>query len=83
MHMRLLLPVFIGILGALAAYGQDAPEQASATPDSVVVMVSDFFGNEPDSSAAPKGQFVEKWFRILSYGDYWGLETELPAVPYR
>ena len=83
MHMRLLLPVFIGILGAFAAYGQDAPEQAAAASDTVKVFVSDFFGNEPDSSAAPKGQFVEKWFRILSYGEYWGLETELPAVHYR
>ena len=83
MRLRLFLSVFIGLWGSLSCYGQDAPVEASAAPDSVVVMVSDFFGNEPDSSAAPKGQFVEKWFRHLSYGGYWNLETELPAVHYR
>ncbi len=83
MRARLFYSMFMGLWGVLMARGQDAPEQVSATSDSVVVMVSDFFGDEPDSSAAPKGQFVEKWFRHLSYGGYWSLETELPAVHYR
>lgn len=83
MQQRLLIALFMGLWGVGTSYGQDTPEQASATPDSVVVMVSDFFGVEPDSSTVPKGQFVEKWFRILSYGSYWSLETELPAVHYR
>jgi len=83
MQQRRLIALFVGLWGVLGAYGQDAPEQASATPDSVVVMVSDFFGDEPDSTTVPKGQFVEKWFRNRSYGDYWSLETELSAVHYR
>ncbi|MFZ9740188.1 MAG: hypothetical protein ACO3EZ_19595, partial [Prochlorotrichaceae cyanobacterium] len=83
MQQRRLIALFMGLWGVVTSYGQDAPEQASATSDSVVVKVSDFFGDEPDSSTVPKGQFVEKWFRILSYGGYWSFETELPAVHYR
>ncbi len=81
MQQRLLIALFLGLWGVIAAFGQDSPEQASAAPDTVIV--SDFFGNEPDSIAEPKGQFVLKWFRHLSYGNYWGWDPELQAVHYR
>jgi len=81
MQQRRLIALFVGLWGVTGAYGQDAPEQAAASTDTAVV--SDFLGNEPDSSSAPKGQFVEKWFRNRSYGDYWSLEKELSAVHYR
>ena len=96
MRMRLLLPVFIGILGALSAFGQDVPFQASSTLDTILVVDSissdtdsvadlllDVIAHDLESVAEPKGQFVEKWFMHLSHGDNWAMETRLPAVHYR
>ncbi len=71
----------MGLWGGCAAFGQDSPEQASAAPDTVIL--SDSFGKESDSIAAPKGHFEEKWFELLSSGYTSGLGTPLPAVHYR
>jgi len=49
MRMRLLLPVFIGILGALSAFGQDVPFQASSTLDTILVL--DSISSDSDSVA--------------------------------
>jgi len=80
MQQRRLIALFMGLWGVLGAYGQDAPEQAAASTDTVVV--SDFLGNEPDSTTVPKGQFVEKWF-LQDYDWAFDIETKLSAVHYR
>ena len=81
MQRRLLLALFMGLWGGGIAYGQDAPEQASAAPDTV--RLSDSLGKEADSIVAPKGHFEEKWIKPLLSGYDISLGTALLAVHYR
>ena len=80
MQQRRLIALFMGLCGVLAAYAQDAPEQASAMPDTV--SESGLDASPPDSNAAPKGQFKEKWF-VPDYDWAFDLELNLSAVHYR